>query len=231
MVSALLIGGTGLGSHLLKNLVLHPTIVSINTFSRRNPSNANILSEKLEPFVSPDTSQWAEGIRHLSSPPDLFFSAFGTTRAAAGSFEAQYKLEHDLHLELAKAAKAAGSRVCVLISSPFANENSSMAYARMKGQIEEGIKALKFQKTIILQPGIILGARGESRVGEAIAQEVVKVIGLIFPSIRDMMGQDAQVIARAAVTAGLRALEETNSANTAAIEIIKRGELLQHASP
>ena len=33
-----------------------------------------------------------------------FFSGLGTTRAAAGGFQEQFKIDHDLNLELAKAA-------------------------------------------------------------------------------------------------------------------------------
>ena len=41
----------------------------------------------------------------------------GTTRAAAGGFDAQYKSVHELNTELAKAAKEDGIKTCVLITS------------------------------------------------------------------------------------------------------------------
>jgi hypothetical protein len=78
----------------------------------------------------------------------VFFSAFATTRAAAGAFENQYKLEHDLNIELVKAAKVSGTKVSLLISSASASKNSMFNYMNMKGEIDD-IKALGFDHTII----------------------------------------------------------------------------------
>lgn len=49
-------------------------------------------------------------ICHFAAVSD-FFSALGTTRAQAGSLEAQRKIDFDLNLELAQKAKEGGVRV------------------------------------------------------------------------------------------------------------------------
>ncbi|OJJ96890.1 hypothetical protein ASPACDRAFT_46418 [Aspergillus aculeatus ATCC 16872] len=210
MASAILIGCTGLvGSHILRNLIASEAIASISTFSRRSPSEA-LSSDKVHAFVSSDPAQWLAQITRPSARqrPTILFSAFGTTRAAVGgSFEAQSLIDHSLQLELARAARQAGCRVCVLVSSSFANERSWVPYARMKGRIEADLKALQFEKTVILCPGIIMGNRGESRPGEWLAQGLVQGIGSVAPSWRDTLGQDAGVIAKAALMTRLRALE------------------------
>lgn len=48
------------------------------------------------------------------------------------------------------------------------------AYPKMKGELEERVKALGFQRTVILQPGLLIGAREESRTAEGIAQSLFK---------------------------------------------------------
>ena len=133
------------------------------------------------------------------------FSALATTRAAAGGLKNQYKLEHDLNIELAKAAKEAGTKTYVLISSGGANPNSWFPYTKLKGEIEEHIKEIGFEHTIILRPGIIVGDREESRYVEAALQYTAKGLGHLHKSLRDSWAQSADVIANAAVAAAIKA--------------------------
>jgi uncharacterized protein YbjT (DUF2867 family) len=98
--------------------------------------------------------------------PKIFFSGLGTTKAAAGSIEAQRKIDYDLNLDLAKAAKESGVDTYVLISSGSANAQSNFAYVRMKGELEDAVKALGFKHTVILRPGLIVGGREDSRPAE-----------------------------------------------------------------
>jgi uncharacterized protein YbjT (DUF2867 family) len=161
----------------------------------------------LTAFIDADTSQWAQHYKSLSPPPSIFFSALATTRAAAGSFENQYKLEHGVNVEMAKAAKEAGTKVYVMISVTNASTGAMFGYTRMKGQIEEDIKALDFEQTVILQPGLITGKREESRPAEAVVKKIADSLGMINSHfLKDGWAQDADVIAKAAVSAGLKAL-------------------------
>lgn len=158
-------------------------------------------------FIDADTSKWAQHYQSLTPAPSIFFSALATTRAAAGGFENQYKLEHDLNVEMAKAAKVAGSKVYVLISAASASTGSMFQYTKMKGQIEEDIKAMGFDHTVILRPGLIAGNREESRPTEAIIRKIAGGLGMINSRIlKDGWAQEADVIATAAVKAGLKAL-------------------------
>ena len=112
-----------------------------------------------------------------------------------------------MNVELARAAKEAGSKVYVLISAATANKNSRFAYVKMKGEIEEDVKALGFEHTVIVQPGIISGHREESRPMEAVIRHIAGFAGRINSHyLKDWWAQDADVIAKAAVSAGLKAL-------------------------
>jgi len=157
-------------------------------------------------FVTKDLTTWAPHIASLSPAPSILFSALATTRAAAGGFESQYKLEHDLNIELAKSAKQAGTKTYVLISSSGADPNSFLGYPKMKGEIEDHIKEIGFDHTIILRPGLIGGKREESRPAEAVFRTIASGLGRINEHwLKDTWVQDADVIARAAIAAALKA--------------------------
>lgn len=112
-----------------------------------------------------------------------------------------------MNLELAKAAKESGTKVYVLISSGGADKDSNFAYMKMKGEIEEGVKELGFERTVILRPGLLVGQREDSRPTEAVFRAVAGFMGKIHPKLKDVWAQDVDVIGKAAVKAGLLALE------------------------
>ncbi|KAF2713390.1 hypothetical protein K504DRAFT_461922 [Pleomassaria siparia CBS 279.74] len=206
MASAALAGSTGLvGGHILTQLLEHPSISAVHAYTRRELPNPT-SSTKLHPLSSTDTATWAS-LFPRSPAPSVFFSGLGTTRAAAGSLENQRKIDYDLNLELAKTAKEAGVDTYVLISSASANGQSSMGYVKMKGELEDRVKELKFKHTVIVRPGLIVGERTESRFAEAVARSIAVGLGKLNAGLKDAWAQDADVIARAAVVAGLQCAE------------------------
>lgn len=162
---------------------------------------------KLNPVIEPDTAQWPAKFGLITPPPQIFFSGLGTTRGAAGGFAAQYLIDHDLNLALAQSAKAAGVKVYVLISSGGASAQSMFGYPKMKGELEEAVKGLGFEHTVILRPGLIVGQREQSRAAEGIFHWIAGAAGMINATLKDVWAQDSDVIAKAAVSAGLKALE------------------------
>ncbi|EYE92155.1 uncharacterized protein EURHEDRAFT_380522 [Aspergillus ruber CBS 135680] len=209
MANVALLGSTGMvGTHILNSLLANTSIARIDTISRRTPQAASSAPQtKLTTFVADDTSKWAPQLSALSPVPSMFISSFATTKAAAGGFENQHKIEHGLNVEMARAARDAGTKVYVLISSSGANKSSSIPYTRMKGEIEEDIKALGFERMVILRPGIIAGQREESRPLEAVVRFVAGNVGKLHSGLKDPWAQEADVIGEAAVNAGLKALE------------------------
>jgi len=199
----------------------------VDILARRNPTSAP-ASKKLTPFVDADTSKWASHYKSLSPPPSIFFSSLATTRAAAGSFDNQYKVDHGINIEMAKAAREAGSKVYVLISTTGASPNSMFAYTKMKGQLEEDIKALGFDHTVILRPGMISGYREESRpMMEGALRNLAGGLGMISSHyLKDGWAQDADVIAKAAVSAGLKAL---NGEAPSKVWVITLREIIRQA--
>ncbi|KAF2205370.1 NAD dependent epimerase/dehydratase family protein-like protein [Delitschia confertaspora ATCC 74209] len=226
MTSAVLAGSTGLvGSHILSHLLSHPSISSVHAYTRRDLPNPP-SSTQLHPLQSTDISTWPS-LFPSSPTPQLFISALGTTRAAAGGLDNQRKIDLDLNLSLARAAKKAGCTTYVLISSNSASSTSMSPYLRMKGELEDKVKELGFKYTVFLQPGLIMGERSESRPAEAVARGLAGWIRKVAPGFVEGWAQDKDTIARAAVRAGLECLEGKREEGVHVIgqaEIVKLGK-------
>jgi uncharacterized protein YbjT (DUF2867 family) len=107
--------------------------------------------------------------------------ALGTTRAKAGSDAAFRAVDHDAVLAFARAAKAAGVTHFILVSSVGANPNSSLLYPRTKGEVEAALTAMGFARLDILQPGLLIGPRGERRPVERFLQWAAPVMDALLP--------------------------------------------------
>lgn len=206
MTTVALAGTTGLvGSHILSSLLAHPSIASVYAYARRAPPNPT-ASPKLFHIPSAETEQWPAQFPREATPR-IFFSALGTTRAAAGSVEAQRKIDLELNYALAKAARDAGAECYVLISTNAASAGSRLAYPKMRGELEARVRELGFAHTVILRPGLIQGSREESRPAEAVVRGIAGALRKLSPKLTDFWVNDASVIGKAAVVAGMRCVE------------------------
>ncbi len=74
----------------------------------------------------------------------------------------------------------------------------------MKGEIEEHIKELGFEHTIILRPGLMIGNRAGSRPAETALRYVALGLGYLHNSLRDSWAQTADPVAKAAISAAIK---------------------------
>ncbi|KAK6454182.1 protein FMP52-2, mitochondrial [Scheffersomyces xylosifermentans] len=196
MAGAFVLGATGLcGLQMLKFAEKSHLYDRITTISRRLPDAPNA---KLNAILESDLDKWPEIIASESKGCKTFYSGFGTTRGAAGSQENYYRLDYGVVYDAAKAAKAAGVETFVFVTAAFSNANSRFSYIRTKGQLEDDIIALKFPRTIILRPGMLLGKRDSSRSYlEHFLINVLKythgnvLSNLTFPAYGEEIGQIA----------------------------------------
>lgn len=185
---------------MLSTLCNSSRVQSVNAFARKELT----ANPKLNTITAPDSATWPS---HYPAGIDLFISALGTTRANAGGFENQRKIDYDLNLALAKSAKEAGTKAYVLVSSSGANPSSMLGYPKMKGELEEAVKEVGFDHLVILRPGLIVGERNESRAAEAVLRKIASSAGALSNKLKDFWAQDADVIAKAAIQAGLDCLD------------------------
>lgn len=202
-MTAAIIGSTGLvGSFILSNCLAGSSPWSqIYTISRRQPKSTGA---KLSAIIEGDTTKWSSALSSISPAPEVVFSALGTTRADAGGIAQQWKIDHDLNVELVKAARAAGVKDFVFISSGGTRGALSgrVPYSRMKQGVEDAMRDAGFEHAVVLRPGLILGEREVSRTGYSLMVGTARALGRWFGhGVQDAFSQEAEVIARAAVAA------------------------------
>ena len=71
----------------------------------------------------------------------------------------------------------------------------------MKNGVEDSIRELGFEQAIIVKPGLIIGDREVPHAGYPLIYGLTSGLGKIHGGLRDTIGQDHDVIARAAVHA------------------------------
>ena len=86
---------------------------------------------------------------------------------------------------MARAAVQAGARRVGLVSAAAANARSSMFYNRVKGELEDALKAMDLSALVIAQPSLLLDYRDglgqPPRIGEIISIPIAKVLAPILP--------------------------------------------------
>lgn len=197
------------GSNILTTLVALPAFSTVHAISRRALPADLTQSSTLRPHISTDIDSWSDLLTTASPPPHVFFSGLGTTRSQAGSLAAQRKVDYDLNLAMAKAAKDAGVSTYVIMSVNGASSSSFVPYSRMKGEIDDAVQQLGFKHTIILRPGLLVGTRDNSRPAEAAFRGIAQCMGGISNGLKDFWAQDAEVVARAAVAASQQCTDGT----------------------
>ncbi|MGK6340961.1 NAD(P)H-binding protein [Chryseobacterium sp. DT-3] len=167
-MKALVIGATGAtGKDLVKQLLNDKEFEEVDIFVRKP---VDIQNDKLKVhvvnFEKPE--EWKDKVKG-----DIAFSCLGTTLKDAGSKEAQRKVDFDYQYEFAKAAKENDVEDYVLVSAYGANPASKIFYSKMKGELEEAVKQLHFNKITIFKPGM-LERKDSERTGEVLGSRIIK---------------------------------------------------------
>jgi uncharacterized protein YbjT (DUF2867 family) len=152
---------------------------------------------RMEVFVAPSDA-WATAIAKAQA--QVLICALGITLARAGSRDAFRKVDHDLVLAVADAARAAGIEHMIAISSVEANPGSKSFYLRTKGEVEAALGQCGFRRLDLLRPGLLRGSRDERRRLETAAQVGAPLLDLaLHGRIRRFRSIAARDVARAAL--------------------------------
>lgn len=173
MMKALVIGATGsTGKSLITQLSEDPEISEVVAFVRRD-----VVIENPKVNVVTVNFDQAESWKHLISG-DVAFSCLGTTLKDAGSKKAQWTIDYDYQLSFAKAAKDNAVDDFILVSAAGASSNSKIFYSRMKGELDQAIKQLNFDRLTIFKPGM-LERPNSNRPTEKIALKLIKALNTL----------------------------------------------------
>jgi nucleoside-diphosphate-sugar epimerase len=112
------------------------------------------------------------------------------------------EVDFGLVIKLAKMALDTGIKDISVISSVMADKNSLNHYLKIKGEMEEEIKKLSFNKINIFRPSHLLGER-ENKIGldVQIFEKVTNIFGQVLPSqLKDFKNVEARTLAKNMVT-------------------------------
>lgn len=172
-MKVLVIGATGatgfsLVQQLLKDNRVHEVVVFIR-------SEFPLTNDKLKVHQIDFNNQdeWASLVQG-----DVAFSCLGTTLKQAGSKEKQWKVDFEYQYNFAKNASLNKTPVFVLVSAQGANSDSKMFYSRMKGELENAIGKLSFEKFVIMKPGL-LKRPDSDRFTERLAEKMLNAFNSI----------------------------------------------------
>lgn len=151
--------------------------------------------------------------------PGRVFIALGTTMAQAGSRAAFRAADFDAVLTVARAAREAGATHCGLVSALGANARSTVFYNQVKGEAEDALIALGFERLVIARPSLLDGEREQldqpRRSAEAWTLKLVRPLAGLIPAVWRPISP--QRIARA--------LRLTLQSPGPAVRIIESGEM------
>ncbi len=158
-----LVGATGLiGMSLIRYGLGKSDLFRIIGIARREAPLPN--GARMELLVA-DAAGWPDAIAAANA--DVLVCALGTTWAKAGKDEAAFRaVDQDLVLACGKAAKAAGIRQMIVVSSVGADAGAKSFYLRVKGEVEQQLGKLGIPRLDVLRPGLLRGPRGEVRPAE-----------------------------------------------------------------
>jgi len=172
MKRLMLVGATGLvGSHVLRLALADPLVEQVVAPTRKSlVPHPKLLNPLVDFGQLPQDAEWWR--------VDAVVCTLGTTIRAAGSQAAFYKVDHDHPLEVAYLAHRHGARAFALNSALGADTGSRVFYSRTKGEIERDLQAVGYASLTLVRPGLIGGARQESRPAEQVA---VRLSGWLQP--------------------------------------------------
>jgi len=198
-IKALIIGHTGAtGSALVALLEKMPECESIIAIGRRE-NKTFLNSPKVTQYVLPNMLEIEHFDKTLLQGVNASFCCIGTTfNDVFKSSKADEYLAVDFGIAtgFAKLAKSVESNFFGIITGDKSDSNSKMRMTRVKGQTEDVVNALGFNRVAILRPGLL--NRGNGRRGW---MEQIFTVGGVF-------GTPVSDIARAMIWNALTQNEE-----------------------
>lgn len=152
----------------------------LTVIGRRKLAEAPVQAQQL---IGP-IDGWPELVRQSSH--DTAICCLGTTIRVAGSRAAFAAVDRDAAIAFAEAARTAGARQLLMVTSVGANAAAGNFYLRTKGETEAAAAALGFERVDFFRPGLLRGNRqGPARPGERMMATLAPVTDLLTPYVFD----------------------------------------------
>jgi uncharacterized protein YbjT (DUF2867 family) len=167
---AILLGSTGaVGGHVLAELLRSPAFTAVTTVGRRANELASPPAKLAQHVVSLDEPA---SYRPFLAGNDAAICTLGVGQPSKVARDEVWKIEVDYVMAFAAACREEGVSHFSLMTSVGSDAKSSIDYLKMKGVLEERVKALGFQRTSLFQPSMLLTPQNRYGVTQALTLAV-----------------------------------------------------------
>ena len=175
--TAIVAGGTGLvGRELIKQLLNDPDYDRIIALVRKKLDIEQLGGHgKLEQRVI-NFNKLGESLKSSEFTHAHVFCTLGTTIKKAGSKQQFRRVDRDYPLLLAEVASKGLADAFAIVTAMGADRASSFFYNQVKGEVEDKLRGMRLRALYLLRPSLILGDRGEFRLGEKLGSIVTRAI-------------------------------------------------------
>lgn len=165
----LIFGASGLtGEHLLDRVLSERTVQRVLAPSRRPLST--------HPHLENPRGNLLEILQKLDGPVDTAFCCLGAPLGQAGSASVLAAIDRDLVIACAQRARELDTRHFVVLSSLGADPHSRVLYSRIKGEMEEALKAQGWPQLTIARPSLVLGERCQQNLLEQVVSPMARLL-------------------------------------------------------
>jgi uncharacterized protein YbjT (DUF2867 family) len=171
-LTALLAGASGLvGGECLKRLIQYAAYARVIVVTRRDLGD-RVRHPKIQQVIS-EFDRLGDIREKLRA--HHVFCALGTTIRKAGSKTEFRRVDYELPLRLAQISRMNDARHFSIVSALGASRSSPFFYSRVKGEVEDGLRAMRWPSLAIFRPSVIAGERGESRPIERLGEHLLRL--------------------------------------------------------
>ena len=151
--SIVMLGATGaVGNIAARTLAQWPDLARLTLLGRRPADNVlgpAVAQQAIDIFTPASYQAYLPG-------HDVALCTLGVGQPSQMSKEEFVRIDRDVVLDFARGCKSAGVRHFELLSAVGANAASRSLYLRTKGELQEGLKALDFERLSLFQPSMIM---------------------------------------------------------------------------
>jgi uncharacterized protein YbjT (DUF2867 family) len=151
--SVVMLGATGaVGGHTARTLARLPELTRLSLLGRRPVQGleGGAIEQHVIDILAPSS------YRDLLAGHRTAICTLGVGEPSKMSKAEFVRIDRDAVLDFASACKQAGVRHFELLSSAGVSATSSSFYLRTKGELEDGLRALNFERLSLFQPSMIL---------------------------------------------------------------------------
>jgi uncharacterized protein YbjT (DUF2867 family) len=193
-ISVVILGASGaVGGHTLRQLLAMPEVGQVTSLGRRA---LDVTHPKLRHEVV-DVLDPASYAVHVAGH-DAAICTFGVGEPSKSSREEFLRVDKQAVLDFAETCKRAGVRHFSLLSSVGVSARSKSFYLRSKGELEDGLRWLEFERLSLFHPSMILTPTNRYGASQAMVLALWPLLGpLLSGPLRKYRGIKVDVLGNA----------------------------------